>query len=97
MSFGVNILLNNGRVIDSSKLTGLVHDLFVVGGGTSGTKGYPELAGYIIYAAVQKFISSPAGVITANVSYAFGYPSVNWSPTGSGDGVANATILVFVK
>jgi hypothetical protein len=97
MSFGARIVLNNGRVIDSSKLTGLVHDVFVVGGATSGTKGYPELAGYVIYAAVQKFIASPAGVITASVSYAAGYPAVNWSPTGSGDGVADATILVFVK
>jgi hypothetical protein len=97
MSFGCKIVLNNGRVIDSTKLTGLIHDVFVVSGSSSGSKSYPELAGFIVYSAVQKFFATPNGIIFATVSYSLGYPTVNWAPTGSGSAPSDATILVFVK
>jgi hypothetical protein len=97
MSFGARIVLNNGRVIDSSKLTGLVHDVFVVAGNSSGSKSYPELNGFVIFSSVQKFTATPGGIVTSSVSYSAGIPTVNWGPTGSGNSPSNATILVFIK
>jgi hypothetical protein len=97
MSYGFKVVLDNGRIIDSSKLTGMIHDIFVVSGGETGSKSYPELTGYEIYATSQKFSATPAGIVQVLVSYSGELPIVSWSPTNSGSTPSNATILVFVK
>ena len=97
MSYGIKIITSFGQVIDSSVIPGTVYEIFVVAGNATGSKSYPDLAGFEIYASVQKFQAQPNAITTTSVSYPSGYPVLNWFPSGSNAAPANAQIIVFIK
>jgi hypothetical protein len=97
MSFGLKLITTAGQVIDTSIIPGTVYDTLVVGGSDTGSKGYPELAGFTIFASVQKFLAQPNGITSTSVSYSLGYPVLNWFPSGSSAPATASTIFVFAK
>lgn len=97
MSYGIVITTDYGQTISTTSLCGLVHDAFVVAGNATGSKSYPELAGFTIYAAIQKYASQPNALVETSVSYSSGYPVLSWFPSGSGMSPANAMIIVVIK
>jgi hypothetical protein len=97
MSYGIKVVTDSGQVIDSSIIPGTLYDIFVVGGADTGSKSYPELQGFTIYASVQKFAAQPNAITNTSVTYPSGYPVLNWFPSGSSATPAPATITVFAK
>ena len=97
MSFGLLLITTPGQVINTSIIPGTVYDTLVVGGGATGSKAYPELAGFTIFASVQKYLAQPNALTATSVSYSAGYPVLNWFPSGSTAPTYDATIFVFAK
>lgn len=97
MSYGFQIKTDFNQEISSETFSGLVHSTFVVAGNSSGNISYPELAGFTVYAVVQKYASQPNALVEVSVTYADGYPKVSWFPSGSSATPASALILVIIK
>lgn len=97
MSYGIKIVTASGQIIDSSVIPGMLYDIFTVAGSDTGSKSYPELAQFEIYASVQKFVAQPSAITATSVSYSAGYPTLNWFPSGSSATPAPSTIIVFIK
>lgn len=95
MSYGIKIVNSNGRVYDSSSIPAMLYEVFTIIGGSSGSKAYPELAGYTVDCAMSK-TSQDAIETTSDhsVSYDLGYPVVKWAY--SRGGYSNATLYLFV-
>jgi hypothetical protein len=97
MSYGIKVVTNSGQVIDTSVIPGTIYDIFVVGGSSSGSRSYPELQGFTIYASIQKFAAQPNAITNTSISYSPGYPVLSWFPSGSSATPASSTITVFAK
>jgi hypothetical protein len=97
MSFGLQITNEYGQIIDTSKFTCTVHEIFTVSGGSSGTKSYTNLAGFTIYAGIEKYSPDPALQSGVSISYSGGYPTLNWFPIGNGASAGTNTIVVVIK
>lgn len=103
MSYGVQIVMDNGRTFDTNGFSCNTYDLvsYTTGSGTF-TKQYPELVGYNIYAMVQK-ISNNAYDASAyvNVSYPSGVPTITYGTlvsaiTTTGYGGGNSATYIYV-
>lgn len=97
MTYGIKVVTTAGQVIDTSIIPGTLYDIFTVAGSASGSKSYPELQGFEIYASVQKFVAQPNAITSTSISYSLGYPVLSWFPSGSSATAASSTIIVFAK
>ena len=97
MSFGLQVTNDYGQVIDTSKFTCTVYEIFTVSGGSSGTRSYPNLAGFTIFAGIEKYSPDPALQSGVSIAYGAGYPVLSWSPIGNGAGAGTNTIVVVIK
>lgn len=98
MSHGIKIVLNNGRVYDSSSIPVSFVDTITVAGGSSGSRAYPELVGFTLQCATLKQSTSISENLSMHsVSYTNGYPVVSWYPTRFGSAASVQTFLVFAR
>jgi len=97
MSFGIQILTDYNQLIDTSKFPCSVYEVFTVTGGSTGTKNYPELAGFVIFAGIEKYSPDPKLQTGVSINYTLGYPQLNWFPIGSAPSAGTNTILVIIK
>ena len=98
MSYGLQILTDYNQLIDTSKFPCSVYEIFTVSGGSTGTKNYPELAGFIIYAGIEKLgFADPKTQSGVSINYTNGYPQLNWAPVSSGAAAGTNTIVVVLK
>ena len=97
MSFGIQILTEYNQLIDTSKFPCSIYEIFTVSGGSTGTKNYPELAGFLIYAGIEKYSPDPLLQSGVSISYTSGYPQLNWFPVSNGASAGTNTIVVVIK
>jgi hypothetical protein len=98
MSFGIQILTDYNQLIDTSTFPCSIYEIFTVSGGSSGTKNYPELAGFTIYAGIDKIgFADPKTQSGVSINYSSGYPQLNWAPVSSSAPAGTNTILVIIK
>ena len=96
MSNGIRILLDNGRVIDSSVKGASFVDSITVGVGGAGSRGYAHLAGFNIYAVPIAVSASSFGGVYTSVDYSAGYPVLTWGRYGVPSGVPTTAIAILV-
>lgn len=100
MSFGLYCLCENGKVIDTSTITGVLQAALVLSTGASGTLSYPSLAGRTVFVFSIRNLTAAGSAyrnrsLRFDVSYLNGYPEISYSPIGSGaDYLMNVFVLV---
>jgi hypothetical protein len=100
MSYGLVCVCKDNLVINTSTVTGVLRDFFVLSSEVSGSIPYPDLAGRTVYAATARGLSGSGSAfrtrtLSVTVSYGLGYPVVAYSPTGSGPGtLVNLYVIV---
>lgn len=98
MSQGVKFVLNNGKVYDSDSIPVSFVETIVIGGGSSGSRAYPELAGFTIDCATLKQSSNTSENLSDHsTSYTNGYPVLSWYPSRLGQAGSTQTLLVFAR
>ena len=99
MSYGVQIVLDNGKTIDTNAFSCNTYDLisYTTGSGTF-SKSYPELVGFTIYAMVQKISNNSRDACGyATVSYPSGVPTVTYGTLVSAfSGGGNTSTYIYV-
>lgn len=80
MSYGISVLNSAGQTINTTDFAVVTYDSFLANTATAGSKSYPELVGYTIYAFATRFnvnnASSCSGYVS--VSYPGGIPTVSY-------------------
>lgn len=88
MSFGASLLTSDGTPsFDLSRDGYSFVEVVSATAGSSGSRSYPELAGWQVFATVVQDASTGSvftdvaslTVVNVSVSYAAGYPAVSWS------------------
>lgn len=99
MSMGINLIDSAGKSFDVASFSSNTYDSFVITSGTTGSKSYPELEGYTLYAFTQR-ITGSAGC-TCNyvtVTYPANIPTVTWSVLMTGiNGTLTQRVYVMVS
>ena len=97
MSYGIQVTLDNGKTFDTNGFSCNTYDLisYTTNSGTQ-SKSYPELAGYKVYAMVQKVSNSTSDACaTASVSYdGSGVPTVTYWTFVGGNTVTSYIYVV---
>lgn len=96
MSFGVKLVSNTGKVYDTSSIPAMLYEVLSISGGSTGSKAYPELAGFHIDCATYKYSQDAIESLSDHsISYDAGYPVLSWAPTRTGYSAAAQTLFVF--
>lgn len=102
MSYGIQIVLDNGKTINTNSFSCNTYDLitYTTGTGTY-SRSYPELVGFNVYAMVQKISNNSRDACGyASVSYPLGVPTVAYGTliaAFSGGGNTSTYIYVVVS
>lgn len=98
MSQGVKFVLSNGRTYDSSSVPVSFVDVITIAGGSSGSRAYPELAGFTLDCSTLKQSSSTSENLSDHsVAYSAGYPVVSWAPSRTGRAGSTQNLLVLAR
>lgn len=97
MSYGIKVIDEYNKVYDTSAIPAMLYEVLAVVGGSSGSKAYPELAGFTMDCATYK--ESAAAISRASdhvVTYDLGYPVLSWSPSSLSGSASTQSFFVFV-
>lgn len=96
MSYGIKCVTANGKVYDTSSIPAMLYEVLSISGGSSGSKAYPELAGFHIDCATYKYSQDAIESLSDHkITYDAGYPVLSWTPTRKGYSPAAQTFFVF--
>lgn len=100
MSYGLYALCENGMVIDTTTITGVLQEALSLSTASSGTLSYPSLAGRTMFIQTTRAVTASGGIfnnrgLRFDISYSAGYPIITYSPVGSGaDYLMNVFVMV---
>lgn len=100
MTYGLYCLCDNGLVIDTSTITGVLQSALQLSTGSTGSLSYPSLAGREVFVQYVRNLSGTGTAysnrgLSFSISYGAGYPVISYSPIGSGaDYSMNVYVLV---
>lgn len=99
MSFGLKVILPNGRTYDSSLEGASFVDSIDVPSGSTGSRSYPHLKGFKVFGI--PFATNPTafGKLKVTVTYSGGIPILTWTrhPIPSQYWNNTSVILVYAK
>jgi hypothetical protein len=98
MSYGVKFVLDNGKVYSSDSIPATFYETISIAGASTGSKAYPELAGFTLVVGTikQSNVSATENLSDHSVAYDLGYPVLTWFPTRYG-AASTQTFLVFAR
>lgn len=96
MSEGLYCVCDGGLIIDTSTITGVLRAAVTLSTANSGSLSYPDLAGRTIFVTSARSLIGIGSAysnrhLSFSISYALGYPVVNYTPIGS-----DADLLLYV-
>ena len=99
MSHGIRVLMNDGRLYDTSTVPISFVEIVIISGGSSGSKEYPLLSGFTLNCAIMKSAASSSrqNLSSFNFTYDLGYPVLNWFPTRTRAAATTQMLLVFAR
>lgn len=96
MSYGITFKSAAASYNDSTPGVTFV-TLINIPGNTSGSRSFPQLAGFTLSWTRFTVSASAFGLANISVSYTLGYPVLSWSPGSTPNVYATINLLVYAR